>query len=66
MGCHAMSNLFTGLVANTESAAISSPSLFLLQVDRYLLFPNLLVDVLIFALALVLLNLKYKWVKIGR
>ena len=66
MGYHFMSNLFTGMVANTESAAIASPSLFMLQIDRYLLFPNVLVDVLIFALALAILNHKYKWVKIGR
>ena len=36
------------------------------QVDRYLLFPNVLVDVLILVLALAILNHKYKWVKIGR
>ena len=42
------------------------------QVDRYLLFPNVLVDVLILVLALAILNhkykykYKYKWVKIGR
>ena len=66
LGYHAMSNLFIGLVANTESAAIASPSLFLVQVDRYLLFPNVLVDVLILVLALAILNHKYKWVKIGR
>ena len=66
LGYHAMSNLFIGLVANTESAAIASPSLFLVQVDRYLLFPNVLVDVLILVLALAILNHKYKWVKIGK
>ena len=63
---HAMSNLFTGLVANTESEAIANPSLFLIHVDRYLLFPNVLVDVLILVLALAILNHKYKWVKLGR
>ena len=51
LGYHAMSNLFTGLVANTESEAIASPSLFLIHVDRYLLFPNVLIDVLILVLA---------------
>ncbi len=66
MGYHAMSNLFIGLVANTETAAITSPSLFLIDVDRYSLFPNVLVEVLFLALALAILNHKYKWVKIGR
>ena len=63
---HAMNNLFVGLMANTESAAIASPSLFLIHVDRYLLFPNVVVHVLIFVLALAILNHKYRWLKIGR
>ena len=64
-GYHAMNNLFMGVVANAEGAVITTPSLFLIQKDSYELFPNLALDILFFALAVVLLNFRYKWFRLG-
>ena len=60
-GYHAMNNLFIGLVANTQVAAIESPSLFLIHVDRYGLFPDVVVSIVGFAVAGAILNAKYRW-----
>ena len=61
LGYHAMNNLFMGLVANTETAAFVTPSLFVIHHDGYALFPNVFMDILALALAVVILNYKYKW-----
>lgn len=61
LGYHAMNNLFMGLVANTESAVFVTPSLFVIHHDGYALFPNVFMDILGLALAVVILNYKYKW-----
>ena len=63
-GYHAMNNFFMGAVANTEVSAIETPSLFLIHIDSYELFPNVLVEILAFVLAVALLNFKYKWFKL--
>ena len=60
-GYHAMNNLFIGLIANTQVAAIESPSLFLIHVDRYGLFPDVVVSIVGFAVAVAILNAKYRW-----
>ena len=65
-GYHAVNNLFLGLVANTDSAVIVTPSLFTIQRDAYDLFPHVSIDVLGLLLALAILNHKYKWVKLSR
>ena len=65
-GYHAVNNLFMGLVANTDSTVIVTPSLFTIQRDRYDLFPHVSIDVLGLLLALAILNHKYKWVKLSR
>ena len=65
MGYHAMSNLFMGLVANTEVAVIETPSLLVIHTEGYALFPNVFMEVLGLALAVVILNYKYKWFKLG-
>ncbi len=63
-GYHAVSNIFTGLVANTEVAAISTPSLFVLSAEGYALFPNVFLDALGLALGLLILNYRYRWVRL--
>lgn len=60
-GYHAMNNLLVGLVANTEVTALESPSLFLIHLDRYALFPDVFVEIVGFAVALALLSAKYRW-----
>ena len=61
MGYHAINNIFLGLVANIEVSAIEGPSLFVVSLEGYRLFPEIFVDFVGFALALVILNYKYKW-----
>ena len=63
-GYHAVNNLFLGLIANTEISAINSPSLFVIHIDGYDLFPHVFMDVLSLALAVVILNHRYKWFKL--
>ena len=65
-GYHAVNNLFMGLVANTESAVIVTPSLFTIHRDGYDLFPHVFIELLSLVLALAILNYKYKWVKLSR
>ena len=60
-GYHMISNLFMGVVSNTEDAVIETPALFTVHSDSYELFPNLALDIVIFAVAIVLFNSKYKW-----
>ena len=64
LGYHAMNNIFMGLVANTEVAAIPTPSLFVIHLDGYALFPNVFMEILGFVLAVLILNLKFKWFKL--
>lgn len=64
-GYHMMNNLFLGVVSNTEDAVIQTPSLFVVQVENYNLFPNVAVEILAFVLAVAILNFKYKWFKLG-
>ena len=66
MGYHAVNNLFLGIVANTEVAVFTTPSLFIVSSEGYALFPHVFIDILGFALALLLLNHKYKWFKLMR
>jgi len=61
VGFHALNNLFITLVANTEVSAVPSPSLFVVPIDRYDLFPSLLVDIIAYALAAAIFNLRYRW-----
>lgn len=61
VGYHAVKNLFITLVANTEVSAVPSPSLFVLPIDRYDLFPSLLVDIVVYVLAAAIFNLRYRW-----
>ena len=60
-GYHAMNNLFVDLVATTEVAVTDSPSLFLIHLDRYELFPDVFVTIVGLAVALALLSAKYRW-----
>ena len=62
-GYHAVNNLFIGLVANTEVTAISSPSLFVLSIESYALFPNVFLA-LGLAPGLLILNFRYRWVRL--
>ena len=61
VGYHALNNLFISLVANTEVSALQAPSLFVVPVDRYELFPTILVELVMYGLAILVFNHKYNW-----
>ena len=64
-GYHAVNNLFIGLFANTEAAAISAPSLYVINIEEIALFANVFLDIVAFVLALLILNYKYKWFRLA-
>ena len=61
VGYHALNNLFIALVSNTEVSAMQTPSLFVVPIEKYELFPGILIEVAIYALAVLIFNLKYRW-----
>ena len=61
VGYHALNNLFITLVSNTEVSAVQTPSLFVVPIGKYELFPGLLMEVAIYVLAVLIFNLKYGW-----
>ena len=46
---------------NTEVSAVQSPSLFVVPVEGYELFEGILMEVVIYGLAVLIFNLKYGW-----
>ena len=64
-GYHMINNLFMGVVSNTEDAVIETPALFTVHSQSYELFPNLVIEIVIFAVAILALNAKYKWFRVG-
>ena len=65
VGHHAINNLFITLVANTEVSAIQSPSLFVIPLEGYRLFPDIPAGLITYAVVLAILNWKYKWFNYG-
>lgn len=61
VGYHAIHNAFNGLIANVELGGASSSSLFAVYPDEAGLIPVYFVDAFGLVLALLILNLKYKW-----
>ena len=61
VGYHALNNLFISLVSSTEVSVLQTPSLFVLPIEKYELFPGILVEVAIYGLAVLIFNLKYGW-----
>ena len=61
VGYHALNNLFITLVSNTEVSAVQTPSLFVVPIGKYELVPGILMEVAIYALAVLIFNLKYGW-----
>ena len=61
VGYHALNNLFITLVSNTEVSAVQSPSMFVVPVEGYELFEGILMEVVIYSLAVLIFNLRYGW-----
>ena len=66
VGYHALNNLFISLVANTEVSALESPSLFMVPIDRDELFPAIFAELMLYGLAFLVFNHKYKWIRLRR
>ena len=45
IGYHALNNLWIGLIANTEVTALQTPSLLIVPIERYAMFPDVPVPV---------------------
>ena len=61
IGYHALNNLWIGLIANTEVTALQTPSLLIVPIERYALFPDVPVHLIVYIVFLVILNKKYQW-----
>ena len=60
-GCHAINNLFLGVIANPDVSALATPSLFAVNLSQAPLLAVYFVDVFSLVVILVILNMKYKW-----
>ena len=61
IGYHALNNLWIGLIANTEVTALQTPSLLIVPIERYAMFPDVPVHLIVYIVLLVILNKKYQW-----
>ena len=61
IGYHALNNLWIGLIANTEVTALQTPSLLIVPIERYAMFPDVPVQLIVYIVFLAILNKKYKW-----
>ena len=61
IGYHALNNLWIGLIANTEVTSLHTPSLLIVPIERYAMFPDVPVQLIVYIVFLVILNKKYKW-----
>lgn len=66
VGYHALNNLLISLVANTEVSVLESPALFVVPIDRYELFPAVFVELVVYSLALLVFNHKYRCFRLRR
>ena len=61
IGYHALNNLWIGLIANTEVTVLQTPSLLIVPIERYAMFPDVPVQLIVYIVFIVILNKKYKW-----
>ena len=60
-GYHAINNLFLGLIANNDVSALATPSIFVTSMSEAPQLAVYFVDLSALVLALVILNMKYRW-----
>ena len=66
VGLHVVNNLIYTLLAATSVSAIQSPALFLIDVQEFRLFPDIIVLWAMLAIVLAMLNWKYRWFSYSR
>lgn len=60
-GYHFVNNFFLGVIANTDVSPLTTPSLLIVHFDGYDLFPHVLIDIVGFVVAILVLNIRYRW-----
>ena len=60
-GYHAINNLFLGLIANNDVSPLATPSIFVTNMSEAPQLAVYFVDLSALVLALVILNMKYRW-----
>ena len=60
-GIHIINNLVYTLLATTSVSVLQTPALFLIDVQEFRLFPDIIFLWLMLAVVLVILNRRYKW-----
>ncbi|MYA60385.1 MAG: CPBP family intramembrane metalloprotease [Chloroflexi bacterium] len=60
-GIHIVNNLIYTLLATTSVSAIQSPALFLIEVDEYRLFPDIIGLWVMLGIMVAILNWNFKW-----
>ena len=61
VGYHAINNLWVGLIASTEVAVMTTPSLFVIPMEHFVFFPDILVNLIFTTVLFAIFNWKYKW-----
>ena len=61
VGIHVINNLIYTLLAATSVSVIQSPALFLIEVEEFRLFPDIIVLWVMLAIVFTILNRKYQW-----
>lgn len=61
VGYHAINNLWLALIANTEITPMPTPSLFVISIDRFAFFPDVIVQLISSTVLLAIFNWKYRW-----
>ena len=61
VGYHAINNLWLALIANTEITPMPTPSLFVISMDRFAFFPDVIVQLISSTVLLAIFNWKYRW-----
>ena len=64
-GYHFINNFFLGVIANTDVAPLVTPSLLIVHLDGYHLFPHVLVDVVGLVVVILVLNIIYRWFRLA-
>ena len=61
IGYHTVNNLWVALIVNTEVTALSTPSLFLIPMERFVFFPDIIMQLVSCIALFAIFNWKYGW-----
>ena len=61
VGYHAINNLWVSLIVSTEVAVMTTPSLFVVSIERFVFFPDIIVELISTIVLFAIFNWKYGW-----